>query len=361
MRRPWAYLVGVLVVLAVLAAPVLHISFGGLDTRVLPKTAESRVVNDIVTADFPPTDSAPIQVLVTGATGDQLTGVVGQLARQPGATAATVVDTSGNAALVNVDYAGLATGSPARQAVGAIRGLSPPPGVTVGVTGGTADLIDQLDGLGATLPWMILFVFVVTSVLLFLAFGSVILPIKAILMNVVSLGAAFGAVVFIFQDGHFASLLGFTPTGVIEPTNPILMIVVLFGLATDYEVFLLSRIREEWDAGADNAHSVAAGLQRTGRIITSAALLLIIVIVGFASGQIGFVKMIGVGMVVAILVDATLVRALLVPATMRLLGKWNWWAPGPLARVYRRYGIRESGPAPEGASAVHADDVAPVG
>ncbi len=239
--------------------------------------------------------------------------------------------------------------------------MSPPAGVTIGPTGGTADLIDQLDGLGATLPWMVLFVFVVTSVLLFLAFGSVILPIKAILMNVVSLGAAFGAVVFIFQDGHFASWLGFTPTGVIEPTNPILMIVVLFGLATDYEVFLLSRIREEWDAGADNAHSVAAGLQRTGRIITSAALLLIIVIVGFATGQIGFVKMIGVGMIVAIAVDATLVRALLVPATMRLLGKWNWWAPGPLARVYRRYGIRESGPVPASPTAVTADDVAPVG
>jgi len=196
----------------------------------------------------------------------------------------------------------------------------------------------------------------VTGVLLFLAFGSVVLPVKAVLMNVVSLGAAFGAVVYIFQDGHFASLLGFTSSGVIEPTNPILMIVVLFGLATDYEVFLLSRIREEWDAGSDNRTAVATGLQRTGRIITSAALLLIVVVTGFASGDIGFVKMIGVGMIVAIFVDATLVRALLVPATMRLLGRWNWWAPGPLGRVYRRYGIRETeavgpagsaGPAPE--------------
>ena len=178
---------------------------------------------------------------------------------------------------------------------------------------------------------MLAFVIVATSLLLFLAFGSVVLPIKAILMNAVSLGAAFGAVVFIFQDGHFASWLGFTPTGVIEPTNPILMIVVLFGLATDYEVFLLSRIREEWDrsvGGAEgNRESVAIGLQRTGQIITSAAFLLVIVVVGFASGQISFVKLIGVGMIVAITVDATLVRALLVPATMRLLGRWNWWAP----------------------------------
>jgi RND superfamily putative drug exporter len=199
---------------------------------------------------------------------------------------------------------------------------------------------------------MIIYVVLVTSILLFLAFGSVVLPIKAILMNIVSLGAAFGAVVFIFQDGHFASWLGFTPTGVIEPTNPILMIVVLFGLATDYEVFLLSRIREEWDAGRDNTTSVATGLQRTGAIITSAALLLIIVVVGFASGQIAFVKLIGVGMIVAIFVDATFVRALLVPATMRLLGDWNWWAPGPLGRIYRRYGIREAEPEPADYAAV---------
>jgi len=163
------------------------------------------------------------------------------------------------------------------------------------------------------------------------------------LVHAISLGAAFGAVVFIFQDGHFASWLGFTATGVIEPTNPILMIVVLFGLATDYEVFLLSRIREEWDAGATNTAAVATGLQRTGQIITSAALLLVVVIVGFASGRISFVKLIGVGMIVAIIVDATLVRALLVPATMRLLGRWNWWAPGPFGKIYRRYGIHESG------------------
>ena len=152
-----------------------------------------------------------------------------------------------------------------------------------------------------------------------------------------------------FQQGHFASWLGFTATGVIEPTNPILMIVVLFGLATDYEVFLLSRIREERDhrdpaidPNEANRTAVATGLQRTGRIITSAALLLVIVVVGFASGRISFVKLIGVGMIVAIIVDATLVRALLVPATMRLLGRWNWWAPGPLGKLYRRYGIRES-------------------
>jgi RND superfamily putative drug exporter len=158
----------------------------------------------------------------------------------------------------------------------------------------------------------------------------------------VSLGAAFGAIVFVFQEGHFASWLGFTPTGYIEPTDPILVVAVLFGLATDYEVFLLSRIREERDRGADNVTAVATGLQRTGRIITSAALLLIVVVVGFAAGDTAFLKLIGIGMITAIFVDSTLVRALLVPASMRLLGRWNWWAPGPLGRLYRRYGIRES-------------------
>src|SRR5256885_11471566 len=152
---------------------------------------------------------------------------------------------------------------------------------------------------------MAVFVVTVTFVLLFLAFGSVVLPLKAIILNVVSLGAAFGAVVFIFQEGHFASWLGFTPTGFIEPTNPILIVAVLFGLATDYEVFLLSRVREEWDRGADNATAVATGLQRTGQIITSAALLLVVVITGFATGQTGVVKLIGVGMIVAIAMDAT--------------------------------------------------------
>jgi len=182
-------------------------------------------------------------------------------------------------------------------------------------------------------------------VLLFLAFGSLLLPIKAVLMNIVSIGASFGVVVWVFQDGHLAGLLGFTPTGFLEPTNLILLLAVLFGLSTDYEVFLLSRVREEWDRSGDNTRAVATGLQRTGGIITAAALLLIIVVGGFATGGTTSIKLLGVGAVVAIAVDAMLVRALLVPATMRLLGRWNWWAPGPLARLYRRYGLRESTPA----------------
>jgi len=355
MRRPWLYLVGVLVVLGVLAGPVTHIAFGGLDARVLPTSAQSRTTADRLRAEFPPTTTYPVQVLATGVDAPAAAALAARLGAVPGASGATVTAADGHAALISVGYPGDdATSAGARALVGQLRRYPAPDGVRLGVTGSTADLVDQLDGLGRSLPWMVLFVVAVTVLLLYLAFGSVVLPVKAVLMNVVSLGAAFGAVVFIFQDGHFASWLGFTATGYIEPTNPILMIAVLFGLATDYEVFLLSRIREEWDAGvaagradgAANTAAVATGLQRTGRIITSAALLLIIVVIGFATGDIGFVKLIGVGMVVAILVDATLVRALLVPATMRLLGRWNWWAPGPLARFHRRYGLAETGPEP---------------
>jgi RND superfamily putative drug exporter len=215
----------------------------------------------------------------------------------------------------------------------------------VAVTGRSASDLDVIDSLRARLRWMALYVGVVTFILLFLAFGSLVLPLKAIAMNLVSIGASYGVVVWVFQDGHLADWLGFTPTGFLEPTNLILMLGVLFGLSTDYEVFLLSRVREEWDRTGDNTEAVATGLQRTGGIITAAALLLIVVVSGFATGGVATIKMLGVGTVVAVAVDAALVRTLLVPATMRLLGRWNWWAPGPLGRVYRRYGLREDAPA----------------
>jgi uncharacterized membrane protein YdfJ with MMPL/SSD domain len=219
-----------------------------------------------------------------------------------------------------------------------------PAGAEVLVGGRAADLRDLLANLGATLPWMGLFVVGVTLVLLFLAFGSVVLPVKAVVMNVLSLTASFGAVVWIFQEGHLSSLLGFTSTGAIEATQPILMLAMAFGLSMDYEVFLLSRVREAWDQTGDNTAAVAIGLQKSGRIITSAAGLLVVVIGAFATSGIVFIKMIGVGMVIAIIIDATVVRAMLVPATMRLLGEWNWWVPAPLARFWARHGIRETEP-----------------
>jgi RND superfamily putative drug exporter len=210
------------------------------------------------------------------------------------------------------------------------------------VGGRTAELVDLLDSLARVVPRMLLVMAAVTLVLLFLAFGSVVLPIKAILINALSLSASFGAVVWIFQDGNLSEALGVASTGSLDATQPLLMLALAFGLSMDYEVFLLSRVREQWDRGGGNAESVAAGLDHTGRIITSAALLLVVVIGGFSTSGISFLKMIGIGMMIAIVVDATVVRVLLVPATMRLLGGANWWAPAPLAAFWLRHGFRET-------------------
>jgi RND superfamily putative drug exporter len=212
------------------------------------------------------------------------------------------------------------------------------------VGGTTAALIDELSSLGAALPWMALLVGLSTVVLLFLAFGSVVLPLKAIVMNVLSLSATFGVIVWIFQWGHLSWLLQFTATGSIDPTMPILMLAIIFGLSMDYEVFLLSRVRERYDQTGDNTAAVAAGLRRAGGVITSLALLLIIVVGAFSASGVTFIKLMGVGMIVALAIDATVVRVLLVPATMRLLGRANWWAPPPLRRLYARYGITEDTP-----------------
>jgi len=178
--------------------------------------------------------------------------------------------------------------------------------------------------------------------LLFVAFGSVVLPVKAVVMNLVSITASFGVVTWIFSDGHLADQLGFVAQGYLDATMPILMLAILFGLSMDYEVFLLSRIREQWDLTHDNDQAVVTGVQKTGRIITSAALLLAVVIGAFGLSGIVFMKMLGIGMLVALLIDATVVRAILVPATMKLLGRWNWYAPGPMLRWWERHGFREA-------------------
>ena len=164
--------------------------------------------------------------------------------------------------------------------------------------------------------------------------GSVVLPCKAIVMNVLSLGATFGALVWIFQDGHFASLLGFDPPGALDLIMPVVVFVFAFGLSMDYEVFMLARIKEAYDETGDNDAAVAVGLQRSGKIITSAALLIVIVFAGFAAGEIVAMKQLGLGLALAVVIDATIVRCLLVPATMKLMGTWNWWAPKPLARLH---------------------------
>jgi putative drug exporter of the RND superfamily len=216
------------------------------------------------------------------------------------------------------------------------------PDYPIWVTGQTAALIDFTDALAARAPLAIAIVVLATFVLLFLLTGSILIPIKALLINVVSLGASLGVLVWVFQDGHGEDLLGFKSTGGIETIIPILVVALGFGLAMDYEVFLLSRIKEFRDRGMENNEAVVAGLQRSGRIITSAAVLVMIAFLGFALGQNLGTKQMGVALAAAVLVDATLVRCLLVPATMTLLGKANWWAPRPLRRIYHRFGLRET-------------------
>src|SRR5262249_44106732 len=186
----------------------------------------------------------------------------------------------------------------------------------------------------------------VTFSVLFLMFGSLLVPAKAVVLNLLSLTATFGAMVWIFQEGHFSRFLNFTPTGTLDTTTPILMFCIAFGLSMDYEVFLLSRIKEEHDRTGDNVTSVAVGLERTGRIVTAAAALLAVVFISFATSRVTFIKLFGIGLTMAVLMDATLVRGLLVPSFMRLAGDANWWAPRGLRRVYERFGFRESEEAP---------------
>jgi RND superfamily putative drug exporter len=256
-----------------------------------------------------------------------------------------VVGERDGTAEVDLGFAGDPMSAGARAVVDRVRALPPPPGGTALVGGETAVLSDLLGSLGRLLPYMALTVAGATVLLLLFAFGSVVLPVKALLMNVLSLTASFGAIVWIFQDGHLSGLLDFTPTGTLEATQPILVLAVVFGLSMDYEVFLMSRIREHYLRTGDNTAAVAAGLQRTGAMITTAALLLVVVIGAFSLSGITFIKLIGVAMAIAIVVDATVVRALLVPASMRLLGRWNWWAPAPLRRLHDRIGFGESDPA----------------
>jgi trehalose monomycolate/heme transporter len=351
MRRPLVYVTVITIALLALAAPFLRISWGGTDARTLPAASTIRQVSETLDSQFPVNSTDPIEALITGAGAssggsEALASYLHRIDTIPGVTGTQVTGARGDTIRVDVGYTPAPVSSAARHIVTQIRALAPPAGATVLVGGTTAGLVDELASLGATLPWMALLVCVSTFVLLFLAFGSVVLPVKAIVMNVLSLGATFGVVVWIFQWGHLSGLLRFTPTGSIDPTMPILMAAIIFGLSMDYEVFLLSRIRERYDQTGDNAAAVASGLQRTGGVITSLALLLIIVVGAFSASGITFIKLMGVGMIVALLVDASVVRVLLVPATMRLLGRANWWAPRPLRRLYARYGIKEESPAP---------------
>ena len=210
------------------------------------------------------------------------------------------------------------------------------------VGGLAASFVDQKASLAAHLPWAILAIASTTIIALFIMTGSVVLPVKAVIMNLLTLGSTLGILVFIFQDGRLEGLLNYDSVGALDLTQPILLGAMAFGLSTDYAVFLLSRIKEAHDAGADTKDAVAVGLQRTGRIVTAAALLFAIAIGAFATSQITLIKELGVGTALAVLIDATIIRALLVPSLMALFGDWNWWAPKPLRRLHQRIGFSES-------------------
>jgi putative drug exporter of the RND superfamily len=316
--------------------------------KALPESSETRQVAEAIDARFPAVTAEPVQALADVSPDDpRVERWLADVSSTPGVVAAAVDgDVSADGVtLVEIHAEGESNGRTAQAVVGAVRGLEP--GFPVQVGGDPAEIVDLRDSITSRLPVAIGIVVVATFVLLFLMTGSVVVPVKAIVMNVLSLGATFGALVLVFQDGHLSGLLGFDPPGSLDLVMPVIVFVFAFGLSMDYEVFLLSRIREAWEETGDNDLAVAQGLQRSGRIITSAALLIVIVFAGFVAGDIVAMKQLGLGLAIAVIVDATVVRCLLVPATMKLMGRWNWWAPAPLARLHERIGITEAPPVTE--------------
>jgi putative drug exporter of the RND superfamily len=372
MRRPVPIALAVVAFLVLLGTPFLGVRFGLPDDRVLPAGAEGRQVAEAVRANFAADETSALSVVAPGigdpaahladidgyaaalsrldgvdrvdaltgsyAAGQRLQGPLptGDAAIPPEARRFAAADGTWLSVVPSVEPYSAA----GEDLVAAVRHLQAPLGAQV--TGPSAQLVDTKASLFGNLPAAGAIIALVTFALLFAMTGSVVIPVKALVLNLLSLTAIYGAMVFIFQDGHLAGVLGFTPTGTIDTSMPVLLFCIAFGLSMDYEVFLLSRIKEEYDRTGDTVASVAAGLERTGRIVTTAAALLAIVFVAFATSQVSFLKLFGIGTALAILVDATLIRALLVPAFMRLAGRANWWAPAPLRRLHARVGLREA-------------------
>ncbi|GIF45483.1 putative membrane protein [Asanoa ferruginea] len=334
-RRPLVTALTVLAAMLFIAIPVLDMRLAAGDARLLPATTQTRALYDELAVHFPD-EVRPDEVSAIVPDAATATMLRDQIQTMPGVREVEV-SALGNLTLVQADV-----DQPQQDAVAqAVRDL---PGDKL-AGGDAARLIDYRGMLAERLPWAIALVALGTLVLLFLFTGSIVLPIKAVLTNLLSIGAALGAVVWVFQQGH----LGLAPLDGTNLTVPVLVAAIAFGLSVDYEVFLLSRMRERWLAGARPEVAVAEGLQLTGRIVTAAALLLAVVFAGFVAGGFVPIRSIGLGLVLAVLLDATIVRMLLVPATMTLLGRYNWWAPAWLARIHARIGLTETenAPAPE--------------
>ncbi len=376
MRRPVAVLVPTLGLLLVLGFPFLHVRFNAPDATILPASVPSRASYELLAREFGEGAFAPLTLAIrtqgpatAPATLAALYDYSRRLAADPRVTrVVSLVDVDPRLTLAQYQLLySAATGPPDRfiqatlasstagdltafsiytpygpnadagralvQDLRAGTGpLAPPAGTSVLVSGGAAEVQDVVTEMAAEFPRTGLFILVTTYLVLFVLLRSVVLPAKALVMNSLSIVASFGALVWIFQDGNLSALLGFQPLGYVETTQPVILFCVLFGLSMDYEVFLLSRMKETWDRTGDNVAAVAFGLERSGRIVTSAALIVVVVAGSFAFADIVLIKALGVGMALAVALDATVVRALLVPATMRLLGHWNWWIPVRIER-----------------------------
>jgi putative drug exporter of the RND superfamily len=361
-RRPIVVAVTTGVILLGAATPFLSANFGSGDPRTLPSSSESRQVADRLSHGFPAKQADPVIVVGTVAASDPAVAAYVEHARRlPGVASVTLErGLRGNVSAIDVVPTGSVQSAVAQDLVSTLR--HDRPDYRSYVSGQAAFLVDFKHQIAQRLPYALALIALATFVLLFLMTGSVLVPVKALVMNTLSLGATFGALVWVFQDGHLSGLLGFDSFGAIEVWVPIVVFVFAFGLSMDYEVFLLSRIKECYDEDGNSDEAVAHGLQRSGRIITSAAALVLIVFLGFAAGQSLGIKEMGLALAIAVAVDATLVRCLLVPATMTLLGNANWWAPAPMRRVYDRFGLREAPRVPAGSvPSQRADAPAPRG
>ncbi|MFD9727817.1 MMPL family transporter [Streptomyces sp. NPDC059072] len=343
MRRAPLFAVATTAGLLLLGLPFLGVKFGTVDDRQLPKTAESHVVQQQIRDAFPGSPGGGLTVLAEGASGPaELTAYRERLAALPGVVRIDgPVSTGPEAryAYFSVIAQGEGVGPRAQDLVGEVRKVDP--GFRTSVAGQAARLVDTKAAIADALPTALALVALATLLLVFLLTGSLLIPLQAVLLNALSLTAMFGAMVWVFQEGNLSGLLSFTSTGDIETTLPVLMFCIAFGLSMDYGVFLISRIKEEYDRTGDHEGAVRTGLARTGGLITAAALILAVVMVAIGTSRVTNTKMLGLGIALAVLMDAMIVRSLLVPAVMKLTGKATWWAPGPLRRLHERFGLSE--------------------
>ncbi|KOU67251.1 transporter [Streptomyces sp. MMG1533] len=360
MRRAPFFALATTAVLVLLGLPFLGVKFGTADDRQLPSTAESHVVQQHIRDGFPGSPGGGLEVLAEGsATQAQYAAYKERIADLSEVQRVDGPLVKGDSAYFTVLPKGEAVDDPAQRLVGELRAMDAP--FDTKVTGTAAVLVDSKGAIAEQLPLAGVFIVIVTLLLVFLLTGSVLIPIQAVVLNALSLTAMFGAVVWVFQDGHLSGLLGFTSPGSIETTLPVLMFCVAFGLSMDYGVFLLSRIKEEYDETGDHDQAVRHGLQRTGGLITAAAVILAVVMVAIGTSRVTNTKMLGLGIALAVLMDAMIVRSLLVPAVMRLTGRATWWAPGPLRRFHERFGLSEGGGGSEPAVEQDRDRVAAHG